>query len=129
MSKEILELLGHLEIVEASLNGNIFNSITVQERNELLLTKFIIKTKLSQYSKEEIEQAKNLSLNKNTTRKIFIEEIEQIKKEERGLLWTILMTYIIMSESKNKLFYMIAIDLFAKDVKYENKITIREVNI
>jgi hypothetical protein len=116
-NERLLKLLDDEYIVQAGLNKMATdNSVaTVKLRMTLLREKFRIKQELSFYNDDEIAEARGKI--EHTQEPVYVEEEEVKRVEERGGLYYMLLVFILSSDSKNKAFLLIALELFCKDEK------------
>ena len=106
-----------LSIIEAKLNGMTIDC--VKTRLLLLREKYRLQAEINLYPEYKLVEKE--------VEPIFIEEVELKPVEERGGLYYMLLIFILTSESKNKAFLLIALELFAKDVKYEKIYTTKRL--
>lgn len=106
-----------LSIVEAKLKS--MNVDCVKTRLLLLREKFRLEAEINLYPEYKLVEKE--------IEPIFIEEVELKPVEERGSLYYMLLVFILTSESKNKAFLLISLELFAKDVKYEKIYTTKRL--
>lgn len=130
---KIKQLLFDIAVVDTQLNGLNFDKDDNDDvarnkaiaRPKLLRFKFMLQGDLNLYSAEEIAAVKKPKI--SVKKPVVIEEEIIERKEVEGLLYVMLMSYIAFSESKDKAFLMLAVELLAKDVIYEKKIIQRIV--
>lgn len=121
MRKRIQELLNDLAIVNATLNSAKFDENTVASMIVNRRAKAIIEAELKLYTAEEISAAKKTQRQERTPQ--LVEEEELIKTDDRGMLYYILLFYILDGKSDNKLFLLIALNTFFDGEKIERRIT------
>ena len=119
---KLLKLLDDLHIVNASLNSMSVDA--VKARMLLLREKFGIQAQLNLYSDNEIREARGQPEEEKPK---YIEEEEVKKVYERGSLYYLLLMWILTSDSKNKAFLLIALELFCKDERLIKTQTIRKI--
>lgn len=125
MKRKIKQLLDDLDIVNASLNSTSFNSSSIETNRIMIIAKMKIESELKNYSDDEIEEVRKPT--KKPKKLVAVEDIEIVKKEERGILYYLLMILILNSDRKDKAFLMIAVELFAKDTTYKKIYTTRYI--
>lgn len=120
-NEKLLKLLDDMHIVNAGLNSMSADNSkdAIECRVVLLREKFRIQAQLNLYTEDEINAV--TAKKSDTPKDVYVEEVEVKKVEERGVLYYMLLMYILNCDSKNKAFLLIALELFCKDEKIIKK--------